>query len=103
MSFLDIKDPKKRKAIVNEYLAMKRRIRNCNIEEKARDFTNQQKIEESLLPVVSSNTASTPIKEGIRKKEGIRRRRRRRRKRRRRRRRSRSRSRRRRRVDNERK
>ena len=73
MSFLDIKDPKKRKAIVNEYLAMKRRIKNRNMEERARDFTNQQKIEESLEPVVSSNTASTqaitkelvPIKEGI--------------------------------------
>ena len=47
MSFLDIKDPKKRKAIVNEYLAMKRRIKNRNMEERARDFTNQQKIEES--------------------------------------------------------
>ena len=73
MSFLDIKDPKKHKAIVNEYLAMKRRIKNRNMEERARDFTNQQKIEESLEPVVSSNTASTeaitkelvPIEEGI--------------------------------------
>ena len=73
MSFLNIKDPKKRDAIVNEYLATIRRIKHHNLQERARDFANHKEIEESLEPVVRSNTESTeaitkelvPIKKGI--------------------------------------
>ena len=65
--------PKNRKAIVNEYLATIRRIKHRNLQERAHDFANQEKIKETLEPVVRSNTASTqtikkelvPIKEGI--------------------------------------
>ena len=73
MSFLNIQDPEKRDAIVKEYLALKKKIKNRNLQEKARDFRNHEIIEESLEPVVRSTAESTeaitkqllPIKEGI--------------------------------------
>ena len=72
MSFLNIKDPKKRDATIKEYLATIKKIKNRNLQEKARDFANHEMFE-TLEPVVRSNTASTeaitnqlvPIKEGI--------------------------------------
>ena len=53
-------------------LSMRKRWQ-CNLQERARDFANHEKIKESLEPVVCSNTASTeaitkelvPIKEQI--------------------------------------
>ena len=73
MSFLKITDPKKRDAIVREYLDTIKRIKLRNLQEKARDFANHEMFEETLEPVVRSNTTSTeaitnqlvPIKEGI--------------------------------------
>ena len=73
MSFLKITDPKKRDAIVKEYLALRKRIKHRNLQEKARDFANHEMLEETLEPVVRSTAASTeaitkelvPIKEGI--------------------------------------
>ena len=73
MSFLNIQDPEKRDAIVKEYLALKKKIKNRNLQEKARDFRNHEIIEESLEPVVRSNTTSAeaitkelvPIKEQL--------------------------------------
>ena len=73
MSFLNINDPRKRDAIVSEYLATIKRIKNRNLEERARDFAHHEAVEQSLEPVVRSTAASTqaitnellPIKEGI--------------------------------------
>ena len=73
MSFLNISDPRKRHAIVKEYLATIKRIKNRNLAERAHDFTYHESLKESLEPVVRSTAASTeaitkelvPIKEGI--------------------------------------
>ena len=47
MSFLNIKDPKKRDATIKEYLATIKRIKNRNLQEKARDFVNREMFEET--------------------------------------------------------
>ena len=73
MSFLNIQDPEKRDATIKEYLALKKKIKNRNLQEKARDFVNREMFEETLRPVVRSTAESTeaitkqllPIKEGI--------------------------------------
>ena len=73
MSFLNINDPLKRDAIVSEYLATIKRIKNRNLQERARDFAHHEALEQSLEPVVRSTAAATqaitnellPIKEGI--------------------------------------
>ena len=73
MSFLNIKDSFKRDKTVKEYLTLKKRIKNRNLQEKAYDFANHEMIEESLEPVVRSNATSTeaitkeliPIKEQL--------------------------------------
>ena len=73
MSFLNILNPKRRDEIVKEYLDTKKRIKDRNLQERARDFAHQESLEESLKPVVRSAAASTeaitneliPIKEGI--------------------------------------
>ena len=73
MSFLNIEDPKKRDATIKEYLATVKRIKNRNLQEKARDFVNREMFKETLRPVVRSTAESTeaitkqllPIKEGI--------------------------------------
>ena len=73
MSFLNILNPKRRDEIVKEYLDTKKRIKDRNLQERARDFAHQESLEESLKPVVRSAVASTeaitneliPIKEGI--------------------------------------
>ena len=73
MSFLNITDPKKRDAIVADYLATIKRIKNRNLQERVQDFIHHETIEQSLKPVVQSTAASTaaitkelvPIKEGI--------------------------------------
>ena len=73
MSFLNISDPRKRHAIVKEYLATIKRIKNRNLAERAHDFVYHESLEDSLEPVVRSTAASTeaitkeliPIKEGI--------------------------------------
>ena len=73
MSFLDIKDPKKRDAIVNDYLATVKRLQQNNLNEKAQDLVRREDIERALEPVVRSTGKSTeaitkelvPIKEEI--------------------------------------
>ena len=73
MSFLDIEDPKKRDAIVNDYLATVKRLQQKNLNEKAEDLVRQDDIERALEPVVRSTGKSTetitkeliPIKEEI--------------------------------------
>ena len=73
MSFLNITDPKKRDAIVKEYLATISRIKHRNLQERAHDFANHEMLEESFEPVIRSSAKSAeaitneliPIKEGI--------------------------------------
>ena len=52
MSFLNIEDPKKRDAIVAEYLATVKRIQNQNFQDRAKDFAFKEGIEQSLKPVI---------------------------------------------------
>ena len=57
MCFLNITDPVKRHAIVKEYLATIKRIKNRNLEERAREFAHHEALEQSLEPVVRSTAA----------------------------------------------
>ena len=73
MSFLDIKDPKKRYAVVSDYLATVKRLQQKNLNEKAQDLVRRDDIERALEPVVRSTGKSAeaitkeliPIKEEI--------------------------------------
>ena len=59
MSFLDIKDPKERDAIVSDYLATVKRLQQNNLNEKAQDLVRHEDIERALEPVVRSTGKST--------------------------------------------
>ena len=73
MSFLNIKDPNERDAIVKEYLATVKRIQQKNLNEKAQDLVRTEDIERTLEPVVRSTKQSAeaitkelvPIKDEI--------------------------------------
>ena len=73
MSFLNIKDPQKRDAIVANYLATVKRIQRSNLDERSKDLVQSEAIEQNLEPVVRSTNESTkaitnqliPIKEHI--------------------------------------
>jgi len=75
MSFLNITNPKERDEIVAKYLATVQRLKQRNMNERARDFLTHEAIEQSLEPVTRTTEASTnaitkellPIKEGIEK------------------------------------
>ena len=55
MSFLNIKDLRKRDALVTDYLAIKKRIKKRNLEDRS-DFIDQQRhLEQEYEPVVASN------------------------------------------------
>ena len=58
MSFLDIKDPKKRDAIVAAYLATKNRIQQRNLNEKAQDLAHSDELKEMFHPIVESTEKS---------------------------------------------
>ena len=59
MSFLDIKDAKKRDANVSDYLATVKRLQQKNLNEKAHDLVRRDDIERALEPVVRSTGKST--------------------------------------------
>ena len=59
MSFLNIKDPKKRDAIVADYLAMVKRLQQRNLNEKAQDLAKNDELNEMFNPVVESTKKST--------------------------------------------
>ena len=73
MSFINIKDPKKRDAIVAEYLATVKRLQDRGISERAQDLTRTEEINRVLELVVRSTAKSTeaiakeliPIREEI--------------------------------------
>ena len=66
MSFFNIKDSFKIDKTIKEYLALKKRIKNRNLQEKADDFANHEIIAESLEPVVHATATS---KEAITKEK----------------------------------
>ena len=60
MSFLNIEDPKKRDAIVADYLAMVKRLQKENLNEKAQDYlVRKDELKEMFNPVVQSTEKST--------------------------------------------
>ena len=73
MSFLNIKNPNERDAIVKEYLATIKRLQQKDLNEKARDLVRTEDIERTLEPVVRTTKQSTdaitkeliPIKDEI--------------------------------------
>ena len=54
MSFIDIKDPKKRDAIVADYLATVKKIQQRNLNEGAQDLVRQDDLRNLFNPVVES-------------------------------------------------
>ena len=59
MSFIDIKDPKKRDAIAAHYLATVKRIQQRNLNEKAQDLTRHDDLQKMFSPVEESTEKST--------------------------------------------
>ena len=59
MSFLDIKDPKKRDAIVADYLATMSHIQQRNLNEKAQDLAHSDELKEIFHPIIDSTKKST--------------------------------------------
>ena len=59
MSFLNITDPKKRDAVVADYLATVKRLQQRNLNEKAQDLARNENLNEMFNPVVQSTVKST--------------------------------------------
>ena len=59
MSFIDIEDPKRRDAIVAEYLATVKRIQQRNVNERTQDLTREEYVNKLFKPVVKSAEKST--------------------------------------------
>ena len=59
MSFIDIKDPKKRDVIVADYLATVKEIQQRNLNERAQDLARQDDLRNLFNPVVESTEKST--------------------------------------------
>ena len=59
MSFFNIKDPRKRDALVEDYLATVNRIRQRNLNEKAQDLARDEDLTGLFNPVVQSTEKST--------------------------------------------
>ena len=56
MAFIDIKDPKKRDAIVADYLATIRRVRQQNENDKAIGLVKQVELEKTYAPIIEKTT-----------------------------------------------
>jgi len=59
MSFLNITDPKKRDAVVADYLATVKRLQQRNLNEKAQDLARDENLKEMFNPIVQSTAKST--------------------------------------------
>ena len=59
MSFLDIEDPKKRDAIVKEYLATVKRIQQRNLNERTKHLAHSDELKEIFHPIIESTEKST--------------------------------------------
>ena len=70
MAFIDIKNPKERDEIVQNYLSTINQIRQRNEDKKAVDFTKKQVLEATFKPIVRATEKSTAaITEELRKKK----------------------------------
>ena len=66
MSFYTIKDPQKRDKIIDEYLAIKNRIKKRSMDERMGELGRQEQLDYVFSPVVKSNKETTDvIKENI--------------------------------------
>ena len=61
MSFLDITDPKRRDAIVADYLATVKRIQRRNLNEHTEEMTREENVKNLFHPIVKSNERSTKM------------------------------------------
>ena len=59
MSFLDIKDPKRRDAIVSDYLTTIKRIQQRNLNERTEDLTRAEHARNIFNPIVESTERAT--------------------------------------------
>ena len=59
MSFLNIQDPKKRDAIVTDYLALVKRLQQRDLNEKAQDLARDEDLKEMFYPVDGSYNERT--------------------------------------------
>ena len=55
MSFLNIKDPVERDAMISDYLALQKRLQERNLEERSDLIVRQSYLEENFKSVVASN------------------------------------------------
>ena len=55
MSFLNIKDLRKRDAMVKDFLATTKRIKKRNLEERSDFIDHQEQLEQEYEPIVASN------------------------------------------------
>ena len=59
MSFIDIKDPKKRDRVVADYVAMIRRVQQRNEDEKSAGLAKQAELEHTFNPIVQAAEKTT--------------------------------------------
>ena len=68
MSFLRIKDPRKRDSIVADYLTTIKNIQDQNIDERSKDLTKVEHLQKIFKPVIqTTETATNEVKNEIKK------------------------------------
>ena len=55
MPFFNIKDPEERDAVIEDYLVLKKRLKECNMAAHGYLIYQQRDLEETFQPVVTSN------------------------------------------------
>ena len=66
MSFLKIKDPKKRDSIVADYIDTQKRIQQRNLDERVMSLTHEEDLQNMFKPVINAaEKASTSIKKEL--------------------------------------
>ena len=79
MSFLKIRDPKKRELIVNEFVKTKKNIQKNFLSERLGDISEQRELSKLFKPITESQRETKeslvqelmPIKEGLKKLPAI--------------------------------
>ena len=59
MSFLEIKDPEERDAVIADYLKVKQNIKDRNLDKRMTGLTRKRELEETFAPVVAANEEMT--------------------------------------------
>ena len=55
MSFFNIKDPEERNAVIEDYLALKKRLKERNMADPGYMMDRQRDLEETFQPVIANN------------------------------------------------